>query len=102
MPITYNSDAALIQSTDASGSTEIANSDDYRRHQFGVTISSDATVTAEWSVTGTMWLPAADALTATGTIYLDGIWPHLRISWTGNNGTVTVDHAEADDSPAGW
>ena len=98
MALSMNITTSLVSSTDATGTQTITDADGFHKHQFAVTIGAAGTVTAEWSSDGTRWAKAADAVTATDTIYLDGTYPRLRLSWAGNTGTITIDHVASDES----
>ncbi len=99
--IAHQTTELLINTAVASGATSITSPSAARKHQFLVAISAAGTVTPEWSVDGTRWAAASDPLTATGTVYLDGVYPYLRLSWAGNTGTITVDAVRTDDDPIG-
>jgi len=105
MAIAINPSTALVNaSTAASGMQAVTNPDDYREHQYLVTLSVAGTVTIQGSVDGTRYGALNDAddggaaqITATGTIRVRGVWPYMRISWAGNTGTLTVDLVQHDD-----
>ena len=75
MALAHNPTSALVSSAAATGTQVVTDADDYRRHTFAVTISSNGTVTAQGSVDGTRWVDATDPdtgttaeVTATGSI----------------------------------
>ena len=77
-------------SADETGAVVIPDADLWLRHRFYVAIATAATVKFEASPDGATWFTVASSLTATGLQSINGPWANLRLSWTGNNATVSA------------
>lgn len=97
MPYALHTTEALVNSTDAAGSTVIPQSDALEYHLALVTISASGSVVVEGSVNGTRWVPLSDAVTATDSIAVKALAPYMRVRWSGNTGTVTVDLVQHEE-----
>lgn len=101
--IAHNQLPALVSASAAgSGAVAVPLASSYHRHSALVTLTAAGSVQFEASINGTRWVPAGAAVTASGLLGpLLGVYPHLRVAWTGNNGAVTVDVIQSDDHPTG-
>lgn len=82
-----------VSSTDATGDQTIADADAFNVHRFFIRFTSAATVQIQGSADGTNWIDLLTTdVTTTGNISeVDRPWRNLRVEWTGNDGTLTVD-----------
>jgi hypothetical protein len=74
------------------------------RHLFLVTISVAANVWIEAAATpvppgATRWVRISGNLTATDSVAVEGNFRYLRVSWSGNTGTVSVDLIQSAQQP---
>jgi hypothetical protein len=96
--ITLHATEALVSSTDATGSAAIPQSDQLEYHLVLVTVSAAANVRVEGSANGTRWVPLSDFATATDSIAVKGVAPHMRVFWSDNTGTVTADLIQHEET----
>ena len=90
----------------STGTTAITNPQNYHKHQFGCLATGTTSVPAEWSNDGSNWFKAADAVSLTAsatndTIYLDGVFPQLRLSYTVTSGAISVWMVQSDTNTTG-
>ena len=97
--IAHQVTTALISSTDATGATVVTNPANYWNHNLAITISAAATVTVQQSIDASKWVDVAASATSTSSVFLQGVFNNLRIVWTGNTGTLTVDMIQSDSNP---
>jgi hypothetical protein len=98
--ISHKATALVSASAALAGSQAITDADGYHRHAALVTLTAAGSVQFEASTTGARWVPAGTPVTASGLLGpLEGVYPMLRVAWTGNNGAVTVDLIQSDDNP---
>jgi hypothetical protein len=45
------------------------------------------------------WIPVSDSITVTDCIAVEGVFPLLRVAWSGNTGTITVDYVKSSFNP---
>jgi len=88
----------------ASGTTLVTRPFDGFRHLFLVTISAAADVWVEASVTPVApgvarWVTISGILSASDSIAVEGNFTNLRVAWSGNTGTVTVDLIQSAYTP---
>ena len=92
MAFSTNTQDNVVNSTDATANTTIALPDEYDHHQVLITITSQAEVKIQWSIDNSNWADCSEVIdTNESSIFLEGVFPYLRINHAGNNGTVTVD-----------
>jgi hypothetical protein len=81
-----------VTSSTAAGSDSIATSTDYDHHQVLITMSAQAEVKLQWSVDNSNWADCSSVVDTTeSSIFLEGLFPYLRISYAGTNGHLSVD-----------
>jgi len=88
----------------ATGTTLIPRSSDGFRHLCLVTITVAGTVWLEASVTPVApgvarWVPISGTITQTDSIAAEGNFSNLRVAWSGNTGTITVDLIQSAYAP---
>lgn len=73
----------------------------WRRFQIGCESTGTWTIQPQWSSAGVTWYKASDLLTLTGadsgTIYLEGTYPLLRLVCTRTGGALTAEVMMDDD-----
>jgi hypothetical protein len=100
-----NSTYGLVNAAGAAAGTQtVTNSVNGFRHLFLVTLSAAANVWAEAAVTPVApgvarWVPVSGTITISDCIAVEGNFELLRIRWTGNTGTVTVDLVQSALQP---
>ncbi len=100
-----NEQYGLVSETvDALGSILIPNPRQTYRQVFLVTITVAGKVWIEASVapTGggaTRWVPITGETTTTDSIFLEGAFPALRLSWSDNTGAISVDRVATGFNP---
>jgi hypothetical protein len=81
-----------VSSSTASGNATIATSTDYEHHQVLITMSAQAEVKMQWSIDNSNWADCSTVIDTTeSSIFLEGLFPYLRVSYEGNNGDLSVD-----------
>ena len=90
MAIPVNKTTLVDASAAATGNATVSDADEFHVSRFYVSISAAATVDIEGSPDGGVTWFELDSLTATGVRELDRPFNDLRVSWTGNTGTLSV------------
>jgi hypothetical protein len=93
----------LVNASAAAASNQVVpRPRDAFRHMFLVTISVLGSVWVEAAVTGAplRWIAISGILTASGSIAVEGNFTNLRIAWSGNTGTITVDLIKSAEQPS--
>ena len=88
----------------AAGTQEVTRPEDGFRHLFLVTLSAAASVWIETAVEpiapgAIRWVPLTGNLLVTNSIDVEGNFTRLRVAWTGNTGTLSVDMVQSAQSP---
>lgn len=100
----YETYGLVNASAAAAGTAVVPRSFDGYRHLFLVTLSAACTVTIEAAVTAIApgvlrWVPISNEIQVTDSIAIEGNFMNLRVSWTGNAGTITVDLIQSALNP---
>lgn len=103
MSIGITSDVLVDGSSDATGTAEVNNPNNFHVHRFWVSFTSAATVKVQASTDGSNFIDLLSAdITTTDTISeVDRPWKHLRVSWADNDGDLTIELEQIYSNPAG-
>lgn len=104
MSLPYHRTHLLVDETDASGSVSVTRPSDYREHTFMVKAAGAATVLVEVSAYGTDYAPISETATlaaSSETFCVRGVFPYMRLTWSGSDAALNVDLVQSADHPAG-
>lgn len=103
MPIPIKQTQMVNASGDASGTSVVDSPDSYHVHRFFISISAAATVKVQGSPDGSTWIDLLDSdITASDLAVVDRPFAHLRVTWSGNNDTVSVWLDQLYSKQDGW
>ena len=88
----------------AAGNQAVALPHNGYRHLFLITITNHATVWIEGAVAPVApgvarWVSLSGTITASDSIAVEGNFTNLRVIWTGNDATVSVDLIQSAQQP---
>ena len=101
MAIPVNTTTLVDASTDATGTATITDSTDFHMNRLWVFFTNAATVHLQASPDGSNWVTLHTINESAEAATLSHPFENLRVSWTGNNGTLDVKLSQFYDNTRG-